>query len=237
MPRPLRFAPAGWPLHVWCRGNRQQDIFCDDADRRRYLALMIRHCQENGSEILAYCLMRNHVHLILQPSKDDGLTRTMHRINSEYAQAMHQKMQVAGHFWQGRFGASVMDDRYLWTALRYVELNPVRVGIAVNAEQWPWSSAAAHVGSGPWPNWLAREPFCSRRSTDDWRLALANPVLEPQRGELRQAIRRNRPLAARELLLQWESEYGIQLRPRDNGRPKRPTIAEERQLAAFANGS
>src|SRR5580704_3320724 len=84
MARPIRFAPAGVPLHVRSRGNQQQNVFMDDTDRRRYLDLMSRHCQEHGVRIFGYCQMTNHVHLILEPTTDDGLARTMIRLNSEH---------------------------------------------------------------------------------------------------------------------------------------------------------
>ena len=98
--------------------------------------------------------MTNHVHLILQLSTDDGLSRAMQRLNSEHAQGVQFRLGRSGHLWQGRFKATTMDEAYLWSALRYVELDPVRAGMVGSAEKWPWSSAAAHLGVGLWPEWL-----------------------------------------------------------------------------------
>ena len=106
MARPIRFAPAGVPLHVRSRGNQRQDVFVDDADRRRYLDLMSRHCQEHGVRVLGYCQMTNHVHLVMQPTTDDGLTRTMMRVNSEHAQVVQFRLGRTGHLWQGRYSGS-----------------------------------------------------------------------------------------------------------------------------------
>ena len=138
----LAVCSGGVPVHVRSRGNQRQDVFGDDVDRRRYQDLMVQHCAEFGVDILGYCQMTNHVHLILQPSSDDGLSRAMQRINSEHAQAVQLRLGRSGHLWQGRFKATAMDEAYLWAALRYVELNPVRAAMVGQAEQWPWSSAA-----------------------------------------------------------------------------------------------
>ena len=164
MPRPLRFAPAGVPLHIRIRGNQRQDVFYDDADRRNYVDLLVRHCEERQVGILGYCLMTNHVHLILQPTLDTGLSEAMSRINSEHAQKVQFRQRRTGHLWHGRFKATAMDALYLWTALRYVELNPVRAGLVSQPEDWYWSSAGAHLGVAHWPDWLDGrawgEEFC-----------------------------------------------------------------------------
>ena len=199
--------------------------------------LLIRHCEENAVSVLGYCLMRNHVHLVLQPSTNSGLTRAMMRLNSEYAQAMHFRMQVAGHFWQGRFKASVMDENYFWTVMRYVELNPVRAGLVMAADRWPWSSAGAHLGMASWPDWLAREQFCSRYTAEGWRSVLAVAVAPTQNAQIRQAVRQNRPMALREQVRKWEAESKIYLLPRDLGRPgARKNVAFEEQTM-FSQGA
>jgi putative transposase len=181
--------------------------------------------------------MRNHVHLVLQPSTDDGLTRSMMRLNSEYAQIMHFRMQVAGHFWQGRFKASVMDDNYFWTVMRYVELNPVRAGLVLAADRWMWSSAGAHLATASWPDWLAREPFCSRYCADEWRSILSLAVAPTQYGQIRQTIRQNRPMADHKLVRKWEAESKIQLLPRGRGRPRSGKNGDREYMQVFSQGA
>ena len=192
---------------------------------------MIRHAQESGVQILAYCFMRNHVHLVLQPTTESGLSWMMMRLNSEYGQAMQFRMKVSGHFWQARFKASVMDEAYLWTVLRYVELNPVRAGAVTSADQWPWSSAGAHLGTTDWPEWLEREPFVSRYTAGEWRTALLTGVSQSTKAQLWRALRQNRPLAAQDLIQKWEAESGLHLVPRKRGRPSKK---ESGQLAVAA---
>jgi putative transposase len=221
MGRPLRFAPAGVPLHVWCRGNQQQNIFLDDADRRRYMELLVRHATERAVRILGYCQMTNHIHLILEPSDDDGLTRMMTRLNSEHAQTVQFRASRRGHLWQGRFRAAPMDDRYLWTALRYVELNPVRAGMVERPEDWRWSSAAAHLGLAMPAEWLEWRTWSSRWDAASWAEFLGAPAGAEEEGRIRRATRENRPLAGVEAVRRWEAEYGVTLLPGTPGRPRR----------------
>jgi putative transposase len=223
MARPLRFAPAGVPSHVWCRGNQQQDVFLDDRDRHRYLELLIRHGLESSVRILGYCQMTNHVHLILEPSSDDGLSCMMTRLNSEHAQWLQFRAGRRGHLWQGRFKSAPMDDRYLWTALRYVELNPVRAGMVERAEDWPWSSASAHLGSAGRPAWLDWSAWSSRWDVTSWAAFLALPASAEEEGRIRRATRVNRPLADVEAVRRWEVQYGVSLLP---GRASRPDYSE-----------
>jgi putative transposase len=87
-------------------GINGQDVFMDDADRRRYLDLMSRHRQEHGVRVLGYCQMTNHDHLILEPTTNDGLARTMMRLNSEHTQVVQFRLGRTGHLWQGRYKAT-----------------------------------------------------------------------------------------------------------------------------------
>lgn len=221
MPRQLRFTPPGWPFHVWSRGNHRQDIFFSDADRHLYLDLLARHARESGVSILGYCLMRNHVHLVLQPSTGEGLSWMMMRLNSQYAQTLQFRQQVLGHFWQGRFHAALLDDHYFWTVMSYVELNPVRAGVVSTAEKWSWSSAQAHLGAGRWPLWLDREPFCSRYTAQAWQEVLSSEVHSTAHAYIQRATRQNRPMCSQELVKKWEAETGMHLLPRTKGRPSK----------------
>ena len=232
MPRPLRFAPAGVPQHVRCRGNQQQDIFLDKQDHRLYNDLLFRHAAESAIRILGWCHMSNHVHLILQPSRDDNLSRMMQRLNSEYAQAIQSHARRAGHLWYGPYRASPMDNNYLWTALRYVELNPVRAGMVHRPEDWPWSSATAHMGLSDWPDWLDRSIWSGRWDAASWIESLHQICNTEEDGLIRKAARENRPLAALAVVERWEIEHGVELRPRECPRPKlkKDVGSEESQL-------
>lgn len=135
--------------HVTQRGNRCQEIFFSDADYAAYRDLIAAACREREVRCLAWCLMPNHVHLILVPSTEDGLRAVLAESHRRYARRVNAAHGWTGYLFQGRFASYPMDDAHLMTAVRYVELNPVRAGLAANAEDWPWSSAKAHLGRAP----------------------------------------------------------------------------------------
>jgi len=145
MPRVARVVAAGVPHHITQRGNNRQDIFLTDEDRRFYLDVLREDNRRCGVRLLAYCLMTNQVHLVAVPERADSLARALRRAHSRYAQRFNRLYGRSGHLWQNRFFSSPLDRHHLVTALAYVELNPVRAGLVGRAEQYPWSSARAHI--------------------------------------------------------------------------------------------
>ncbi len=146
MPRVARIVVPGLAHHVTQRGNRRSDVFFDEADRQKYLMFLADYKQRYGLDLLAYCLMTNHIHLVVVPKDETSLGRTMRDTHQAYSSHVNRKLHESGHLWQGRCFSSVLDDSYLWSAVRYVERNPVCAGLVEQAEQYPWSSAAAHCG-------------------------------------------------------------------------------------------
>ena len=155
MGRPLRIEFPGAVYHVTSRGNRQEPIFRDAADRRRLLDIVDQAMERLDAEMLAFCLMGNHYHFVLR-TRQPNLSRLMRHINGEYTRTFNRRHAVCGHVFQGRFHAILVDrDAYLLEVCRYVELNPVRAGLASSVDNWPWCSYHAHVGSERGPKWLA----------------------------------------------------------------------------------
>lgn len=157
MPRIARIVAPGFAHHITQRGNRRMETFFCDDDYRAYLSLLVEWCGRYGNRILSYCLMPNHVHLILVPTSEMGLARGLGEVHRRYTRRINFREGWRGYLWQGRFTSFVMDDSYLLSAARYVERNPVLAGLVVRAEDWPWSSAAAHtagrgdaVAEGEW---------------------------------------------------------------------------------------
>ena len=120
-----------------------QTFFCDE-DYQEYLSLLAEWCGEFDVRIWAYCLMPNHVHLILVPSTADGLRRAVAEVHRRYTRMVNFRERWRGCLWQGRFASFVMSEKHLMGAVRYVERNPVKADLVERAEDWPWSSAAAH---------------------------------------------------------------------------------------------
>src|ERR1019366_1147458 len=108
-----------------------------------------------------YCLMPNHVHWVVSPREPQSLARAFGEAHGRYASYANAKLSRSGHFWQNRFFSCCLDQAHLWAALRYVERNPVRARLADEASAFKWSSAAAHTGALPRPEWLQPEPMSS----------------------------------------------------------------------------
>ena len=145
MARLRRLVLPGYPYHVTQRGNRRSQTFFDDGDFELYRDLLGEAARRAGSEIWCYCLMPNHVHVIVVPSDEDGLRRTFAEAHRRYTGFINARQRWTGHLWQGRFGAVVMDEEHLGHAMRYVSLNPVRARLVEKPEDWRWSSVRAHL--------------------------------------------------------------------------------------------
>src|SRR5580704_19519073 len=145
MARLARLVIPGLPHLVTQRGNGRARTFFGDDDYDLYRDLLAAHCGAAGVDVWAWCLMPNHVHLILVPSDADGLRRALARVHRSYAGIIQARRKRSGHFWQGRFGAVAMDEEHLAAALRYVSLNPVRARLVERAQDWRWSSMRAHL--------------------------------------------------------------------------------------------
>ncbi len=138
MPRLARMVFAGVPHHITQRGNRHEDVFYVKEDYQTYLEWLNHYSQQHQLEILAYCLMTNHIHLVAVPSHKSSLQHVLKPLHMRYAQRINRIKQWSGHFWQGRYFSSPMDERYMWAAIRYVEQNPVRARMVRKAEDYPW---------------------------------------------------------------------------------------------------
>ena len=145
MARLPRLVVPGYPHHVTQRGNRREQTFFEDGDYELYQSLLSEAARKAEAEIWCYCLMPNHVHLIVVPSDADGLRRTFADAHRRYTAYINARLRVTGHLWQGRFGSVVMDEEHLAHAVRYVSMNPVRAGLVERAEDWSWSSVHAHL--------------------------------------------------------------------------------------------
>ena len=146
MPRLARVVIPGMPHHVTQRGNRREPVFFEPGDRAWYLHLLAHYADLHGLEIWAYCLMTNHVHLVAVPSTEASLGQSLRDAHGAYSSYLNRRINVTGHLWQGRFYSTVLEGPHMWSAVRYVERNPVRAAIVQRAEEYAWSSAAVHCG-------------------------------------------------------------------------------------------
>ena len=126
-----------------CGKRRRQPTFFRPEDYQAYLDLMAAACIEHGLEVWAWCLMPNHVHLVVVPDAPESLAVGIGRAHWRYTRAINFRENWRGYLWQGRFSSCPMDGPHTLAAARYVERNPVRAGLVAQAWDWPWSSAAA----------------------------------------------------------------------------------------------
>ena len=141
MPRHARLIYADTPLHITCRGNNRQDIFNREEDKLYYHSLLKNLKIDNRVDIFHYCIMTNHVHLILYLSRQSNLPRFMKQLNLSYFVYYKKIYGYCGHLWQGRFKSNLIDtDSYLLQCGKYIELNPVRAGIVTGPEAYRFSS-------------------------------------------------------------------------------------------------
>jgi REP element-mobilizing transposase RayT len=155
MSRPIRIEFPDALYHVTTRGDRREDIFEDDHDRQEFLAILERVITRFNWTCYAWCLMDNHYHLLIQ-TPDGNLSKGMRQLNGVYTQASNRRHKRAGHLFQGRFKAILVDgDAYLLELARYIVLNPVRAGMTRKPADWKWSSYRSSMGIEPAPPWLA----------------------------------------------------------------------------------
>lgn len=145
MSRIARLVVPGLPHHITQRGNGRQRVFFEDADYALYLSLLAENCRAAGVECWGFCLMPNHIHAILVPGNADGLRAALAPTHRRYAGLINARRRKTGHFWQGRYGAAVMDEGHLAAAFRYILRNPVAARLAASPEKWRWSSARAYL--------------------------------------------------------------------------------------------
>ncbi len=143
MPRPPRIQFEGAVYHVFNRGNGKMDIFKTYKDYYVFCRILNDSLVKFGIELFAFCLMKNHYHLLLKISREN-LDKTMHRLQANYARYFNQKYEKVGPLFQGRYKSPlVSDDKYFLTALRYIHLNPLEVGMDI--QKYPWSSFRNHT--------------------------------------------------------------------------------------------
>ena len=172
MPRRPRTIRPHAAHHITQRGNGRQIIFDTDDDRRLFLRLLGKYATRYDLEIWGYCLMPNHFHLIAIPHRTDSIPNTFRQLQADYARYLNLRRDTTGHLWQARYYSVPMDDGHTWRALAYVERNPVRAGIIVQAELFPWSSAPAHYGLQAPPQWLNTAAWRRQWSPHQWRKLL-----------------------------------------------------------------
>ena len=217
MGRLPRVVIPGIPHHVTQRGNRRQTTFFGPEDCDLYLRILSQVCRLKDVAIWSYCLMPNHVHLIATPKREDSLRRAIGDAHRRYTLAINNRHAWRGHLWQGRFASFPMDERHLLAAARYIEMNPVKAGLARHPEDYLWSSARAHL-SGRDDALVKVAPLLNL--VGDWQKFLEEAeISESMTQAIEKHERTGRPLGNDNFLDKMERLLGRPVRPRRPGRP------------------
>jgi putative transposase len=190
---------------------------------------LLRHAvEEHGLSVAGYCLMSNHVQVVVIPRRPQALAEAFHQVHGRYAAYWNVAHSTSGHVWQGRFYSCPMDPGYLWTALRYAELNPVRAGRVAEAAAWPWSSAAAHCGRADPDACLDMSAWRQQWSEAGWQSFLQQGEAESELFAIRHATHPGRPLGEAAFVQKLETQTQRRLTPQKGGRPRKLISNETR---------
>ena len=208
MPRNARCVAPGIPYHVTQRGTNGQRIFFADIDRKAYLQLLAATREEACVRILAWCLMTNHVHLVVIPEAADSLATLLRRVHGRYAQMLNARQNRTGHLFQNRYFSCALEKSHLWRALAYVERNPVRAGMVERPEQYRWSSAAIHVGLEKDRLGLLDLNFWKESGgAEGWQQLLMTPEELSELRLLRRCTYAGRPFGSEDFVVQMEARF------------------------------
>ncbi|MBF0511743.1 MAG: transposase [Candidatus Omnitrophica bacterium] len=205
MARIARVEAINYPHHVIQRGNRRQRVFIKPDDKGKYLNILELQSRLFGLEIWAYCLMDNHVHLVVVPKQEGSLRQAISETHRLYTRMINFREGWRGYLWEGRFKSTPLDEGYLYAAVRYVERNPVRAKIVEKAEDYQWSSALAHI-KGERNGLLTK--FYLEEGIKDWNQYLKKQEDENKLKCLRRHTATGRPLGEERFMEKLENDFG-----------------------------
>jgi putative transposase len=185
--------------------------------------------------LLGYCLMSNHVHLVIAPRDPGTLAAALKQTHGRYASYWNAVHKSSGHVWQGRFYSCPLDHAHVWMALRYAELNPVRAQLVTEAAGWWCSSAAAHCAMQPGPIWLDMEQWSKRWSAESWREYLGTGEHEDEIAAIRRCTHTGRPLGSAEFVRGLEQATSPRLAALKGGRPRKASDDFKQRAIEFAS--
>lgn len=201
MARIARLVVPHIPHHITQRGNRCQNVFFSQNDKREYLTLLKRYALDAGMTFWAYCLMDNHVHFIAVPRNKDSLAKGLGEVHRRYTRMINFRENWRGFLWQGRFQSFPLDERHLYAAVRYVEQNPVRAGLVSQADDYPFSSAKSHALK-------IQDDLCSDffmlKEIRDWTSYLSAPLAQKELSLFRRHGATGRPLGNQDFISKLE---------------------------------
>jgi putative transposase len=226
----------GVPCHITQRGVDCRETFSCDSDRRTYVQLLQHNLADAQVRLLGWCLMTNHVHLIAIPERDDSLAVLLRRVHGRYAQYYNTRAARTGHLWQNRYFACALSERHLWTALAYVDRNPVRAGMVRSAGDYRWSSAAAHLSGVDPSDLVDLRWWRDNGGGDGWEETLGDEDPEDAK-MLRRCTDAGRPFGDESFIREMAERTGrnwTRGRPPKESAPERAAREVEEECPLFA---
>ena len=227
MPRPHRIDLPGVPQHLWARGNNRLPCFFRDQDRRIYLRYLAEAAADSESEVYAFVLMTNHVHLLATGRKGGAISRMMQSVGRRYARYVNDTHGRTGALYEGRYRSSlVQTEHYFFTCMRYIEENPVRARMVESPEQYAWSSFLQNALGEP-RGWLTAHPEYLRLGKDveeraaAYRALFSKPISDEDLAAIRVHVRKNRALGSDRFREAVAATLGRNVGIVPQGRPRR----------------
>lgn len=220
MPRIARVIGVGYPHHIVQRGNNREMVFLNRRDYKKYLFFLSKYSEEKEIAVLAYCLMPNHAHLLVIPSDEEALPKMMQGITLCYSKYFNGEKGRTGRLWECRYHSTIVDrDAYLWTVCKYIETNPVKAGIVKRSEDYPFSSAKAHILGRKDP--LLKEVLFNKTELNEYREFVRVEEDSEIVEEIRKQTRSGKPLGNEKFLNTLSEKLGRSLFFRPKGRPRK----------------
>jgi len=220
MPRTRRLIPVDLPMHIMSRSNNKQPIFNCDSDKLRYYSLLLDLKNENRVDILHYCIMGNHVHLLVMPNSQTKLARFMKQVNLSYFIYFKAKHNYNGHLWQGRFKSNIVGtDSYLLQCGKYIEFNPVRAGIIKLPQDYKFSSYNYYATGlkdkliTPSPAYLALSEFDNERRSKYVEFVINKEEINTD------CLIKQKFIGNKDFIKRLQEAFNISSLPRKRGRP------------------
>jgi putative transposase len=227
MGRQPRLVADGLVYHALNRGNNRARVFFHDADFQQFLDALAQTKQRYPFRLYAYCLMENHLHLVLEPAAGQNISRIVQSLTVAHTWHYHKASATSGHVWQGRFKSPVVStDEHLLTVMRYVESNPLRAGMVSDLSCYPWSSYGVHGLGRPLPVVDEAPLWASLGKTEEarqryWHRWLHTPLTAAELAAVRHSVTSGRPYGSASWVEQMAACLGLDLAPRRRGRPRK----------------
>jgi putative transposase len=218
MARIARVVAVDFPHHIVQRGNNRNKVFFAQQTRHKYLELLRQYAQDWNVTILAYCLMTNHIHLLAKPHQLNALSKMMQGVSQAYSKYVNIKYRRTGRLWESRYYSCVVDkEKYLWAVARYIEQNPKRAQMVNQIEDYPYSSAKAHI-LGSSDKTLTEELF-PVETRSDYLKFVKKKISGEELKKIRGTVKTGRPLGGNKFITRLSRLLNRVLSKRPAGRP------------------